>query len=243
MNSLGAASDAAPRYTRFRRFLVENATTQHLKAVPIALDVGLDLAELYEEIPASVCVELDSAAKFYPCPRCRWPMQIGREVVRCAHSDACMEAGARFARHGGRLVPLGKLNPPDAVAQAGHARLLFGVWRYTTLPGLEELDLRAKLMAIPGVKVELWPMVDRYDLDLTLGKHRWRVDVKDHASVARLAMHLRDRPAPEKIWIVVPERHHDQVLVLRRLCSGDAGYLFASSKELPRLVRRAAKTT
>ena len=196
------------------------------------------LAELYQEVSSHAVTAVDGRDCFYPCPRCRWPMKVTETQVRCASSSPCRQAGATFARSDDGLLALGKLPAPDPVPVAGWAALRQGVWRYTTLPGLEELDLERRLVKL-GADVELWPYVDRYDLDVRRGGQHWRVDVKDHASVPRLARHLADRPASESIWIVVPDSKRDQVPMLRSLVPPELGYRFASSSEFSRLVEAA----
>jgi len=238
MDHLGIGTDAPAKYTAFRRFLVEHASARQVEAARIARSVGLDLAELYQEVASHAVTAVGGQDCFYRCPRCRWPMKVTETRVRCASSSPCRQAGATFARADDGLLALGKLAAPDPVPVAGWAALRQGVWRYTTLPGLEELDLERRLQKL-GVAVELWPYVDRYDLDVRRGGHHWRVDVKDHASVPRLARHLADRPATESIWIVVPDCKRDQVSMLRYLVPSELGYRFASSSEFVRQVEAA----
>lgn len=138
------------------------------------------------------------------------------------------------------IVALGPLKAPTPIPCDAHCALLPGIWRYTVLPGLEELDLAARLEQIPGVRVELWPYVDAYDLDVRLGDASWRVDVKDHAFANGLARHLVARPTLETTWIVVPDARRDQVALLRRGVPSDAGYRFASSSDFVRRVTGAA---
>lgn len=235
MDHVGIGTDASAKYTAFRRFLVEHASARQVEAARIARSVGLDLAELYQEVSTHAVTAVDGTDCFYPCPRCRWPMKVTETRVRCALSSPCRQAGATFSRTDDGLLALGKLPAPAPVPVAGWAALRQGVWRYTTLPGLEELDLERRLVEL-GADIELWPFVDRYDLDVRRGVQHWRVDVKDHASVPRLARHLADKPAPESIWIVVPDHKRDQVAMLRSLVPADLGYRFASSSEFVRLV-------
>lgn len=240
MDNLLGKKDEAEAYTAFRRFLVEHAHARHAEAARAVQSVGLDLSQVFTRISADCVVSRSGTPVFYPCPRCRWPMSIRGEAVSCSRSPTCLTAGARFTLRNQGLLALGALVAPESEPATGMAAILPGVWRYTVLPGLEELDLARRLEKISGVAVQLWPYVDAYDLDVQLGDHRWRVDVKDHVSAMRLARHLSEKPAREPTWIVVPDLRKEQVPVLQRHVGPDAGYSFAHSSEFVRRVRGVA---
>jgi len=117
-------------------------------------------------------------------------------------------------------------------------RLKRGVWRYTVLPGLVELDLAARLRSIPEVTVTMWPQRDRYDLFVASGAHEWHVDVKDWSNQGTLANRLNSLDPETKITIVVPDRRKHQVPVLRERVT-NANWSFASVSEFLKLVRVA----
>jgi hypothetical protein len=240
MTNLNARADRESAYTTFRRFLVENAYASQSSAALAVQRVGLELGRVYGRVPEGSTLPLDGTLVFYPCPRCRWPMAVRGDAVSCHRSIPCLKDGARFVRRGNELLALGRHSPPEAICSAGMAALRPGVWRYTVLPGLVELDLAERLTAIPDVTVALWPDVDAYDLDVQRREVRWRIDVKDHRSALGLARHLAERPCTAPTWIVVPDDHADQVPILRRLVPAEAGYTFASVAQLVRLVRGAA---
>lgn len=237
MSNIGGRPDAAEVYTSFRKFLVEHAWASVADAARLCRTVGVDLARLFSEVPVDARVVVGETEYFFPCLRCGWPMALQGESLSCARSPSCIKAGARYRHLDGKLVALGRLEPPAPVVCSGNAALRPGLWRYTVLPGLEELSLQKRLLAIPEVEVELWPFIDAYDLDVRLRDHRWRVDVKDHVSPMRLARHLAERPAREPTWIVVPDERRDQVSVLARVVPPDARYHFASSTEFVRRVK------
>lgn len=237
MSNIGGRPNAAAVYTSFRRFLVEHAWAPVSDAALMSRTVGVDLARLFGEVPADARVVVSDAEFFFPCPRCSWPMALQGESLSCARSATCIKAGARYRHLDGKLVALSRSEPPAPVACSGNAALRPGLWRYTVLPGLEELSLQKRLLAIPEVEVELWPFIDAYDLDVRLRDHQWRVDVKDHVSPMRLARHLAERPAREPTWIVVPDERRDQVSVLARVVPPEARYHFASSSEFVRRVK------
>jgi len=238
MNNLRGRIDEEAAYTAFRRFLVENAHAKLVDAAAALRQVGIDLARVYQRVPASTVAHLEGGEAFYPCPRCGWPMHIQGSAVSCHRSPTCIAAGARFDLESS-LVGLGKLTPPPPVSPEGVAALLPGIWRFTVLPGLEELALERLLRQVEGVEVRLWPFVDAYDLDVRRGPHHWRIDLKDHSSVTSLARHLKEHPVSEPTWIVVPEARREQVPRLRQLVDRDAQYIFADVREIVRRVKEA----
>lgn len=240
MRHFAGRQDGAEAYTVFRRFLVENAHATLFAAAAAVQMAGVELSKVYRRVPASALDLRTGEEVFYPCPRCRWPMRIGREVISCHRSRACLAAGARFAWRDSALVGLGRLEPPEPVRSDGQAALLPGIWRFTVLPGLEELALADHLARIDGVVVELWPYVDAYDLDVKKGSNHWRIDVKDHSSATSLARHLNEHPVSEPTWLVVPDARREQVRVLEKLVESETGYRFASASEIVRRVKGAS---
>lgn len=238
LSNLAGRSNSSQLYREFRRFLIENAHADFATAATSILRVQLSLAEIYEPVSTGSLCNIDGTSMFYPCPRCGWPMFASDRLVSCRRSQSCVKAGARYRRHSSLLIALGALPPPCPVNSGSSVALRAGIWRYTTLPGLEELDLAARLGKIKGTEIELWPYLDAYDLDVRRAGSHWRVDVKDHVSTTGLSNHLRGRPATEPTWIVVPDRHRDQVAALQRNAQG-LGYSFASSSEFVSMVRRA----
>ena len=239
MNNLQGRVDEEVAYRAFRRFLVEHAHAELSDAAAALRQVGLDLARVYQRIPASAVTRMEGREAFFPCPRCGWPMHVQGSAVSCHRSPTCIAAGARFDLSDGSLVGLSKLPPPSPVSPEGVAALRPGVWRFTVLPGLEELALERRLREIEDVEVHLWPFVDAYDLDVRRGPLHWRIDVKDHSSVTSLARHLNEHPVREPTWIVVPEARREQVPRLQRLVDPDALYFFADAREIVRRVKGA----
>lgn len=239
MNNLRGRVDEEAAYVDFRRFLVEHGHAEHPDAAAAVQQVGLDLARVYQRVPANAVIQIEGRQAFFPCPRCRWPMHVQDSAVSCHRSPTCLAAGARFELRDGSLVGLGKLSPPSPVSPEGMAALRPGVWRFTVLPGLEELALERRLRDIEGVEVRLWPFVDAYDLDVRRGTRHWRIDVKDHSSVTSLARHLNEHPVREQTWIVVPEARREQVPRLLRLVDSSTQYLFADAREIVRRVQEA----
>jgi hypothetical protein len=107
-------------------------------------------------------------------------------------------------------------------------QLAQGIWRYTTLPGLLEVDLKERIDRVNGARAELWPELDRYDLHVKKDDHTWKVDVKNWTSVFQGAQHLPSRetsdvearevnwhdapsPARETMHIVLPDHREPGV--------------------------------
>lgn len=235
MDNLRGMPDREARYRGFRRFLIEHPTARIDAAIATAQDVLVDVGALYERI--SPACERDG--NFYPCPRCKWPMVVEAGLVSCARSLSCVSAGARFSIGSRGLVALGPLVAPSGLPTEGWASLRRGLWRYTTLPGLAELQLAKALTAISGTGVTLWPLLDEYDLDVRRGSAHWRVDVKDYALASSLARRLNERPALEPTWIVIPDERRDQVRLLERAVRADARYAFSTVRAFVRTVKEA----
>jgi hypothetical protein len=203
------------------------------------------VADLYEDIPYASMYR----GWWFACLVCRWPMRVAlrREagqqigVVACWHGPH-QEMGAvyRFRPVEGIVPPELLPEPPppppcdreavlwpglEAVPEAkpveGHKALVRGVWRYTCVPGLAELALRDRLVE-RGLKVELWPALDAYDLRVHVGRKRarkkeqLRVDVKDYTSGTALAqlIHAQEGDSGGADWLVVPDHRATQVPLL-----------------------------
>jgi hypothetical protein len=83
------------------------------------------------------------------------------------------------------------------------------VWRYIVVPGASELRI-AQVLTRAGATVELYPQLDRYDLDIAVEDRHWDVDVKEHATVEGLLRHLRSNP-PAARYVVLPSSHQGQI--------------------------------
>ncbi|MBP8536862.1 hypothetical protein [Streptomyces sp. MK37H] len=203
------------------------------------------VADLYEDIPYASTYR----NWWFACPVCRWPMRValrresGHEIgaVACWHKPH-QEMGAtyRFRPVTGIVPPELLPEPPppppqdreavlwpdmEAIPEAKpverYKALVRGVWRYTCVPGLAELALRDQLVE-RGLKVELWPALDAYDLCVHVGrkrarkKEKLRVDVKDYTSGTALAqlIHAQEGDSGGAEWLVVPDHRATQVPLL-----------------------------
>jgi hypothetical protein len=167
-------------------------------------------------------------------------MRLGN-IIQCP-SMVCRSEGATFQQSGSSLMPLGKQKPSTAVPVNGRLRLRRGVWRYTLQPGLVELDLHKRLRRIPGVSVELWPELDRYDLRLRAGGSTWLVDVKDWTHASALAEYFRGSDGTEPLFVVLPNWHIEQLVVLRDRCQR-LNLRFCTVKTFVAMVRSEGRKT
>jgi hypothetical protein len=186
---------------------------------------------------------------FFPCPLCRWPMRVldaGVLVsVRCeAHFRHGVSYTCRIrtrADEPPRLRPTGKrATPVDAQPATSE---LFAVsriaWRYMTLPGLLECELRDYARSL-GAGVVMWPNRDLYDLAINLGEDEWLVDAKTWASPRALGEALRARPpAVRKLVIVIPDHQRKDLHLVRQLVEG-CGYRVVTARQLKKELTEAA---
>ncbi|MEV1013272.1 hypothetical protein AB0I89_22050 [Micromonospora sp. NPDC049801] len=203
------------------------------------------VVEFYTDIPyASI-----HQGWWYECPICRWPMRLalaksaGALVgsARCWHTPhADMGASYLFRPSddgsAAELLPEPRPDRPatreavlfpdiDVVPQPmpaeNHKALARGIWRYTTVPGIPELALRDRLVE-RGLKVNLWPALDAYDLKVTIPgtKTSFKVDVKDYTSATTLAslIHAQEGDRGGAEWLVVPDYRAGQVPLLSEVC-------------------------
>lgn len=218
-------------YRQARRAVIDNAggpVAQVLDAIKAA---GLPRDGLVEGIPAGSWVTHEGERYWFACPVCNYPMRAQRDRVACGYlpheraiggpvavrlrSGRPPMAGAWNTR---RVLDIGGIDTIVAARVDGHACLVRPAWRYSVIPGCEELRLHRILNAIPDVTAALWPFTDRYDLHVVAEGRRapWRVDVKDYADPARLASELLRKGTFDDpgLLVVVPDYRSDQVSVI-----------------------------
>lgn len=119
MDNISMYPDAAETYTKFRRFLVENAFASKYEAASAAQEVNVELSQVYASIPAGAKVQQEGQEVFFPCPRCRWPMTRQGRFISCTRSGSCLQAGAKFALERGKLLAIGQAPSPDPIPCTG----------------------------------------------------------------------------------------------------------------------------
>lgn len=211
---------------------------------------GSLLSQFYE--PVAEWSRRQVRGWFFECPDCGWPMRVlgsgSIADVRCeAHARHGVTYTCRVNARADRaptLRPVGKravpvTAKPATVESRAVSRV---VWRYVTLPGLLECQLRDHAVGL-GADVTMWPHLDRYDIKITLGAHVWRVDAKAWASPVALGEALRDtRPAAPGLVIVIPDHQRPSLELLRHVIGG-SGYRVVTARDLMTELTKAAAVT
>ena len=217
-------------YTRARELLVE-APAGDLRKLRRAWDTLWTRIEPYEPIVPWRWCQLQGY--WFPCPSCRWPMRVtvhdSVADIRCeAHAQAgvsytCRVGGA--SRRAPTLNPAGHAAPPVRGVHATNECVAVSrtIWRYVTLPGLLECQLRDHARS-KGAEVTMWPNKDQYDLRITLGGKTWKVDAKAWASPVALADALREKDCPVPGLIIVIPDHQRTSASLIAEAIRPAGY-------------------
>jgi hypothetical protein len=167
----------------------------------------------YEPVSGWTWAQLDGW--WYPCPRCHWPMRVFKAgAVALVECEAHAIRGVRYSARTGTgsasvapsLQPSGR-DAPDVVglpATNEHMAVARPVWRYVTLPGVLECEIRDHAVSL-GAKVDMWPDLDKYDVRVRLCRREWRIDAKAWASPVRLIDALRDETPQAALYIVLPD--------------------------------------
>jgi hypothetical protein len=219
-------------YEAARLTVIRHAAGPLVAVNDLVKQVGLPRDGLYEPIPAWAWVGRGAERYWFGCLVCGWPMRFQLDRVSCLyppHVEAVGSMAVRFPRSGPpelagwrrpRLANL--VVPVEVAAQARpveeHVSLVRPVWRYSTIPGLEEWRLTQELRKLTGVDVQLWPHTDAYDLLVEVPRRGWRrqVDLKDYTDPGQLAGVLGRNEALRQadMVIVVPPHRARQVGLL-----------------------------
>ena len=220
----------AKEYARVRGLLIRHASGE-LTRLRRVWDGMLSQLDLYE--PISTWSWCQIRGYWFACPLCRWPMRVsGAGMVREVRCEAHARDGViytctpdRVADRPPRLHPAGAAATPVRAtpATAEHLALARTTWRYVTLPGLLECELRDQARSL-GARVTMWPHKDRYDLKISLRGRVWKVDAKAWASVTKLGDALKDAdPTEPGLIIVIPDHQKNGRELLQKMI-GQRGY-------------------
>jgi hypothetical protein len=197
------AAHAPDSYTAFRRLLIRQPVLTDAERAALADDLDLELLHdlikrCYEPAPGSYLRE----GAYAVCARCGCLLvPIGRDRYVCELDRCRREQHAKV----GRMVP--------ARRGGGMYQLNRAMRMFITGPGLAETDLETALTE-RGVRPEMWPNFDAYDLRITLPRGQvWAVDVKDRANPALLGRDtapLRPDPPYDKGFLVAPQYRFDE---------------------------------
>ncbi len=217
--------DAEEKYRTFRRHLIEEPVRPKIDAMAFATEHDLSFYELFEtQIPGSCRVSVNGEEVCVPCPRCGYPLRreqdsTNEEPVRLScQSPRCADEGAAVDVWTDGRCRIGARASYDAppLWEAGSLVCLRrGIWRYTVLPGLIEIELKDQLERHDNVQTTLWPKLDAYDLRVETPDASYQVDVKDWTlpgySISRLPPRSPDRPI---MHVVVPDVRADHLKTL-----------------------------
>lgn len=204
----GRGNEGQRDYVRFRRYLIENPVTTQDDIDDFVLkffdlnNLPRTLNELYRPAPESAW---NRDGRLPICRYCGWTLNEVGTDLRCVFS-VCNE---RYQRDG--EVSQAEIAQWPQTPSRPWMRLIYGVQRYTALPGRPELGLHTQLKNL-GLAPQLWPEFDICDLSVKLpGGYLWAVDVKDWAKPEKLANSAgqdnrsHETLGADKLWIVVPD--------------------------------------
>ncbi|MEV5413170.1 hypothetical protein AB0K60_30570 [Thermopolyspora sp. NPDC052614] len=234
-------------YTRARELLVEMPSGD-LRKLRRTWDGLWGRIDHYEPIVEWTWCQI--RGWWFACPMCRWPMRVvDRGTVVEVRCEAHARSGVIYTCHADGtadrapiLQPVGpRASEVKGQPATQEARAVSRViWRYVTLPGILERDLRDHARGV-GAEVDMWPHKDRYDLRITLGRKVWRVDAKAWASPVALGEALRDtEPAEPGLIIVIPDHQRASRGLLADMLRG-AGYRVMTATDLKNDIDKAAE--
>lgn len=147
-------------------------------------------------------VELTSDSAYHFCPRCKYVMRRRQDGTYNCRNMTCEQLSAKL-----RLPS----QPPIPKHEAeGWKAVTPGVHRYGTLPGIWEIQL-AEALTKMGVRVTLWPEIDKFDLLVEFSKKvRWAIDVKDWSYLDEQRLkEVKYRFDTTETFIVFPDERND----------------------------------
>jgi hypothetical protein len=246
---LGLRSLGQAGYVRARELLVDHPGGE-LRVLRRAWD---DLWPRFGDYaPVSGLGQVQVDGWWFPCPACRWPMRAepatgGVWRVACeVHAPRGIAYTTCPADWPGRpvLAAAGKhaVEVEGQPATADHLAVSRPVWRYVTLPGIMEIDLRDHARRL-GAEVSMWPNLDEFDLHVQLGRNSWRVDAKAWASpVALVQALLTAAPPGHQLEIVIPDHQRPACAAMNDMLAGrrmTARTLTGMKRVLERAAREA----
>lgn len=182
-------------YVAFRRLVISTPVLTELELQELLMSSELRIvAEAVKECYPPAPAECRFGDRVVPCADCGNLLVRFRDDVWCLN-DRCTR---RSAPREGEALPLAQ----------GVRWLAAPIRTFIAAPGRAELRLERDLSAL-GVKVELWPRFDTYDLMIEFpDEHVWAVDVKDWSNPVQLAKRLGPIPS-DPTWdraFYVPSR-------------------------------------
>ncbi|GAA1872015.1 hypothetical protein [Myceligenerans crystallogenes] len=190
-------AEAPDSYVAFRRLLITRPTMTHAELMLQRGELDLlPVADLLERCYLGVSPRLRRDGSYAECARCRCLLRpVGKDGWRC-DLDRCRTTKVKVRQY------------LDATTPGGIVQLSLPLRTFVTGPGLFEIDLEVA-MNKRGLKVEMWPEYDAYDLLVTFpDNNRWAVDVKDYANpgvLGRTFTGFPSAPPRDRAFLVVPD--------------------------------------
>lgn len=189
-------------YVKFRQFLIEHPVVPDDELIQLSFDseigtLGAYLPVLYERVPTLLAEQ----GKVQICRFCGWTLQRHQGHLRCG-DDRCQTLTENFMQHDQSQ----RDEPPSRLQ-----RVRRPIRRYVVVPGIYEVSATRRLRSM-GLKVDLWPGYDAYDLRITFPDQTiWAIDLKDWRYPHLLANHLTplDQSANlrwDRAFYVVPDQ-------------------------------------
>jgi hypothetical protein len=234
-------------YSRARGLLTDRASGE-LRVLRREWDTLWPRFGSYEPVSEWPWVQLEGW--WFPCPACKWPMRVTKEgaiaIVQCeAHAPRGIRYTAGAARPDGgppALQPAGKEAPEvyGLPATAAYMAVSRAVWRFATLPGVLECELRDHAAGLDA-QVTMWPDRDSYDVQIKIGTQEWRIDAKAWASPVKLFDVLKERPPKERpLYIVLPDHQRPACRALDEALR-PYGFIVRTAAQLKAEVSREAR--
>ncbi|MCU0475737.1 MAG: hypothetical protein MUC99_06460 [Anaerolineae bacterium] len=197
----------ADLYSAMREFLISHPILDDVVA-----DIQLNrlwppvirhlLRRCFEPIPVA-CIRRHHGRDWVAvCPHCGWTLAWVGDTPFCHRGGVCKAV----CGEGFEGLVWREYDP-------ALSRTTEGIQRYVVAPEVTLLSLRDELVKTHGVRCELFPSFDAYDMRIVLpsGK-KWAVDMKDHNDSARLGRTMKPFltvPAWDKAFVVFPQHRKD----------------------------------
>lgn len=170
----------ALRHSLITRPVISDEELAQMSFDPRLGPVGGLLTDLYERVPST----LADGGKVLLCGCCGWTLQRVRGQLRCG-DERCRLLTGDFIR----VATRERSEPPSQLYRVRHP-----IRRYVVAPGVYEVNA-AHLLEAQGLRVELWPGYDKYDLRIIFPNQQvWAVDIKDWRYPHLLAPQLTPLP-------------------------------------------------
>jgi hypothetical protein len=168
------------------------------------------LKKCYEPLPAKCICQNDGVDWIARCPHCGWVLAWAGETAICHKGGVCAEAHGNLAE-----------DPYWERYHPAMRRTINGIQRYVVAPEVALLTLRDELINQHGVRCELFPHFDAYDMLITFTNgEKWAVNLKDYRDPSRLGASLKPfvpQPKWDKAFIVLPPHRRSSDYLQRLL--------------------------